>query len=89
MKHIVKRKGHREYFDERKVYASCYAACLAAHIDHLKAEGMCEKVAKCVKTWIAKKPKVASQDIFKQVTSILKKIDKNAAYMYETHRDIS
>jgi len=86
---IVKRKGHTEEFDERKVYASCYAACLNTQIEEEEAEKICEKVAKEIKTWARKKKTVDSSDIFKKVVSTLKKHHKDVAFMYETHRDIS
>jgi len=86
---IVKRKGHSEEFDERKVYASCYAACLSSYVPHMKAEKICEKVAKEIKVWARKKKMVKSDDIFKKVVAAIKKHNKDAAFMYETHRDIS
>jgi len=86
---IVKRKGHTEEFDERKVYASCYAACLSSHVEHVEAEKICEKVAKEIKTWTRKKKSVDSSEIFRKVTDAMKKHNKDAAFMYETHRDIS
>ena len=86
---IVKRRGHQEEFDERKVYASCYAACLNTQIEHTKAEKICGKVSKEVKTWARKKKIVDSSDIFRKTIDALKKHDKDAAFMYETHRDIS
>ena len=86
---IVKRKGHAEEFDERKVYASCYAACLNAQIEHTKAEKICEKVSRELKAWAIKKKYADSKEIFKKVTAAMKRHDKNAAFMYETHRDIS
>ena len=86
---IVKRRGHVEEFDERKVYASCYAACLSAHITHAKAEKICEKVSKEVKTWARKKIEVNSSEIFKKAISAIKKHNEDAAFMYETHRDIA
>jgi transcriptional regulator NrdR family protein len=85
---IVKRKGHAEEFDERKVYASCYAACLSSHIHHLKAEKICEKVSKEVKAWATKRKFATSDLIFEKVISAMKKQDNDAAFMYETHRDI-
>jgi len=88
MDHIVKRKGHSEKFDERKVYASCYAACLSAHLHPIDAEKICEAVAKEVKTWIKKKEKITSHQIFKQTTVAIEKYHKDAAYMYTTHREI-
>lgn len=86
---IVKRKGHSEEFDQRKVYASCYASCLSSHVPHMKAEKICEKVTKEIKVWARKKKMVKSDDIFKKVVAAIKKHNKDAAFMYETHRDIS
>lgn len=86
---IVKRVGHNEEFDERKVYASCYASCLNAHIEKHKAEKICEKVAASVQKWVGKKKKISSKQIFKHVIATLKKHSKDAAFMYETHRDVS
>ena len=89
MKHIVKRKGHKEMFDDRKIYASCYAASISAHLSKKEAEVICEKVAKEIKTWIKTKKDVTSTQIFKHVIKLMKSYDKNAAFMYETHRDVS
>lgn len=86
---IVKRKGHTEEFDERKVYASCYAACLSSHVPHIEAEKICEKVAKEIKSWARKNKAVNSKDIFGKVIAAMKKHNKDAAFMYETHWDIS
>ena len=88
--HIVKRKGHKEKFDERKIYASCYEASLGCcNYDKKKVEKICEKVTKSIKLWIKNKNIVNSNQIFKQVIKELKKLSKEAAFMYETHRDIS
>ncbi|MBI2667401.1 hypothetical protein HYX17_01365 [Candidatus Woesearchaeota archaeon] len=89
MKHIVKRKGHKEMFDERKIYASCYAASISSHLSKKEAEIICEKISKDIKAWIKTKKDVTSTQIFKQVIKLMKSYDKNAAFMYETHRDVS
>jgi len=86
---IVKRHGHVEEFDERKVYASCYAACLSTHMQKEEAESICSKVSRSMKAWVKTKRTVSSTDIFRQVTRELKRYNKDAAFMYETHRDIS
>lgn len=88
-KHIVKRHGHTERFDERKVYASCYAACLSAHLHHEHAEKVCEKVVRDIKKWIVKKEQVTSQQIFHETAKLIRKHHTHAAFMYATHRDIS
>ena len=46
MTHIVKRKGHKEEYDERKVYASIFAACKNVHLNDSEAEFLADKVAK-------------------------------------------
>ena len=86
---IVKRRGHEEEFDEKKVYASCYAACLSAHVEHMKAEKIASKVCKEVKKWVLKKKQVDSTEIFEEIANVMRKHDDNAAFMYATHRDIS
>lgn len=87
--HIVKRAGHLEKFDERKVYATCYKACINASIHAQEAERICERVTKDIKIWIKAKKKVTSNQIFQQMIKTLKKQNKDAAFMYETHRDIA
>ncbi len=86
---IVKRAGHKEKFDERKVYATCYGACINASIKSREAEKICEKVTKEIKSWIRKKEMVTSEQIFKLMVRTLRKHNKDAAFMYETHRDIA
>ena len=88
-KHLVKRGGHQHVFDPRKVYASCYSACLSADVKHAEAEKLCENVTRDIKKWIKTKNKVTSNQIFKEMIKIIKKYNKDAAFMYETHRDIS
>ncbi|MEK6808285.1 MAG: ATP cone domain-containing protein [Nanoarchaeota archaeon] len=86
---IVKRRGHIEEFDERKIYASCYSACLSTHSPKDVAEKISENVCREVKKWIDKKAVIRSDEIFKHVIISLKKYNKNASFIYETHRDIS
>ncbi len=89
MTHIVKRRGHKEIFDERKVYASVFAACLSAHIDKEKAEVTANLVTKEIKKWIEDKEDVTSDAIFRTTAEQLKHLNEDASFMYTTHRDIS
>jgi len=86
---IVKRKGHTEIYDERKVYGSCYFACRNAHLSEKEAEEICRKVSAEVTNWVKKQKIVSSSDIFKKLIDELKKHNEDAAFLYETHRDIS
>lgn len=89
MVHIVKRRGHKQEFDEKKVYGSVYAACLSSHVQHEEAELIASKVAEEIKEWIKERQEVKSIQIFNEVGESLKRLNKNAAFMYTTHRDVS
>ena len=86
---IVKRKGHTELYDERKVYGSCFFACRNAHLSEKEAEEICSKVCAEAAKWLKAKKIVASSQIFRFLTKELKKYNEDAAFLYETHRDIS
>ena len=90
MKCVVKRHGKCLKFDERKIYASCYNACISCcHLKKEEAEEICEKVTKDVKKWIKEKDEVTSTQIHHAVTKAMNKYHKEAAYMYDTHRDVN
>jgi len=89
MEHIVKRAGHKESFDQKKVYASVYAACLAVRAQTTDAELIANEVAKDVVNWVADKRAVTSSEIAIQVTKTLKLYNSDAAFLYQHHRDIS
>ena len=86
---IVKRRGHTEMYDERKVYGSCFFACRNAHLSEKESEGICSMVTAAITKLLAKKRIVSSNDIFKSLIQELKKHNGDAAFLYETHRDIS
>jgi len=89
MPHIVKRKGHSEAYDSRKVYASSYAACRNAHLSEQLSENIAQTVADRLDKWIAKKTDVSSQEIFEEIIAVLRELHPDAAFLFETHRDIS
>ena len=86
---IVKRKGHTEVYDEKKVYGSCYFACRNAHLSEKEAEDICSKVCAAITKWANKQKIISSNDIFRALIGELKKHNEDAAFLYETHRDIS
>lgn len=89
MTHIVKRRGHKQQFDERKLSASIYAACLSADVGKEQAATTADLVVKKVKIWIDDKKEVTSDAVFKVTAEELNHLNKEAAFMYTTHRDIS
>ena len=86
---IVKRKGHKENFDIRKVYASVYAACRNGHLNEQDAEAIADKVSKELEAQLKDKVEIDSNQIFTMTTQALKKYHEDSAFMYETHRDVS
>ncbi len=86
---IVKRKGHTELYDKRKVYGSCYFACRNAHLSEQESKDICSKVCTAITKWIKAKKVVSSNEIFRILIQELKKHNEDAAFLYETHRDIS
>lgn len=85
-RHVVKRRGHTESFDERKIYASVYEACHATQLSTKQAEKMAASVSLSVKKWIEKKTHVNSHEIHKEVVKVLRKHHADVAFMYEHHR---
>ncbi len=88
-RHVVKRRGHLEKFDDRKVYASAYAAALSAHLSERRAEDIASKVCVAICKWVQIHTMVTAHMLYEQLVRELRKHDKNAAFMYETHTDIS
>jgi transcriptional regulator NrdR family protein len=89
MEHIVKRAGHHESFDQKKVYASVYAACLAVRAQANDAELIASEVTKDINAWLADKKTVSSAEIANEVARSLKLYNSDAAFLYRHHRDIS
>lgn len=88
MKHIVKRAGHTEQYDDKKLYASIYAAALSVREPGGSAELIAERVIKDVGDWIEQKHEVTSNDIRHQAAKHLNVYSPDAAYMYLHHRVI-
>ena len=82
---IVKRKGHKERFEEKKVYGSVYAACASADYSERQCEKIAQELTKYVEKFVVKKKVVKSIDIRKIIENRLKKLNKELAFYYEQH----
>ena len=89
MKQIVKRKGHTEDFDERKLYASVYAALMTLRMSDEEAESISHMVTDEVKVFTKDKKELTSSALQDEAAKILKKYHPDAAYLYQTHKDLS
>jgi transcriptional regulator NrdR family protein len=85
---IIKRRGKTEQFDEKKVYASVYAACMDCALGESKSEAIAQEITSLVKAYLKEKKDVNTSEIFGFVLQKLAHINEPAAFMYETHREI-
>ena len=85
----MKRRGHTEEYDQKKVYASVYAAFMTNGLSEKDSEKKADNITKEVTKWVDSKKSIDSKDIFRVVVSLMKKEDREAAFLYETHRDLS
>jgi transcriptional regulator NrdR family protein len=86
---VVKRRGKTQEYDEKKVYASIYAACLECSMGEKKCEDVAQTVVNELKKFLKGKKEVNSTEIFGFVIQKLAKDHEPVAFMYQTHRDIS
>lgn len=87
--HIVKRTpNYTEPYDERKLYASVYAACLCVRTPAGEAELTAARICDQIKPLIAGKKELTSTDIRRKTGQLLQVYNPDAAYMYERHRII-
>lgn len=88
MKHIVKRAGHTEPYDVRKLHVSIYAACLGVGLHQGAAEQVAREVVHEFNEWLSKKHEVTSNDIRRQAAKYLREINPDAGHLYLHHRVI-
>ena len=86
---VIKRDGHEELFNRKKVYQSIYESCLNAHHDKKTSSSISEKVTKDLVKHLKGKMFVKSKDIFKYISTLLEIYDGDSAFLYHTHRDVS
>ena len=82
---IIKRKGHFEKYDQKKVYASVYSAALNCHLLEKESEKIALDMSKKVTKLASKKP-LDSKEIKQFVIENLE--DKQIALMYKHHLDL-
>ena len=86
MKVIVKRAGHSEPYDRRKLYASIYAACLVLREPIATAEMTAAQAETYVEAWLERKHEVTSNDIRRVAAKHLKSLNPEVAFQYLHHR---
>jgi transcriptional regulator NrdR family protein len=82
---IVKRAEHKEAFDERKIYASVYAACISAHWEEQKCEKIADDVTRKLKQSLGKIEEISSTNIREMIIKELEQRDQQLAFFYKQH----
>lgn len=88
---IIKTTGIQQRYDSRKVYGSVYAACFVTGMNEERCAQIAAHISSTITTLLEKtynKKEVTSSYISRRVTFELKKMNKEAAFMYSTHRDL-
>lgn len=88
VRHVVKRKGHEQHYDERKVYASVYAAAINCHYSEPHAELLARDVMVKVNRWVQDRKFMTSEQIKHEIMHQLKDEDHEVRMMYESHLDL-
>lgn len=86
---VEKRDGRCEKYDEKKSYDTFCRVGLNAHLNTKAATGLADKCISDLRKFLKSKRKIKSAELFKQKIKILNKYNKDAAYLYEYHRDIN
>ena len=87
--YVIKRSGRKERFSEGKVVKSAYDACLSSGMDVKESIRISQHVLSEIKKTFGNKREIKSNVIFGKMKKLLAKQNKECAFMYETHRDIS
>lgn len=87
--HIVKRHGHTEVYDSRKLYASIYTSCLAVRDTQETSELLADKIVAEIEEWLEKKHEVTSHDIRLHAAKHLNVYQPDAAWIYLHQRNVS
>lgn len=86
---VEKKDGRCEKFDEEKSYRVFCRVFLNAHLSEKEATKLADRAIKDLKKFLKNKRKIKSRGLFRQKIKILSRYNKEAAFLYETHRDIN
>ena len=85
----IKRHGHAEKFDERKLYASVFAAALNCHLSDEESEHIANEVSQDLIVLIRNNKHTNTKFIKEEIIKSLNtRGNKEIATMYKHHLDI-
>ncbi|MBI2105213.1 hypothetical protein HYT56_00065 [Candidatus Woesearchaeota archaeon] len=86
---VEKRDGRCEKFDEKKAYNIFHRVGSNAHLNAKESKKLADDAMKDLKIFLKNKSIVKSTALFRQKIKILNKYNKEAAFLYEHHRDVN
>jgi transcriptional regulator NrdR family protein len=89
MKLVVKRNGRNQDFDVKKLYASVFAACIAVKVLDEQAELIAENVSNNVVEELSDRESIRSSELSEIIYKHLENFEKDAAFLYFSHRNVA
>ena len=86
---VVKMNRTKETFNEKKLYASIYRSCLSAQLPKKNCQRIAKKIYSHVVKILRKQQCLLSEEVSATVTKAMAKHQKELAFMYKTHKDLS
>ncbi len=86
---IVKTNRTKEAFNNKKLYASIYSSCLSAQLPKKECQRIAKKIYADVVKILSKQQCLLSEEVSATVTKAMAKHQKELAFMYKTHKDLS
>ncbi|HLP79492.1 MAG TPA: ATP cone domain-containing protein [Acidobacteriota bacterium] len=83
---IVKRRGHEEAYDEKKVYASVFAAAINCHYHEEQSEHIAQTVMTKINSFMKSRKTVTSGELRAQIIETI--FDEDVRLMYKHHLDV-
>ncbi len=79
----------KEFFNQRKLYASIYNSCLSTQLSKKECQRIAKKIYADVVKILSKQHCLLSEEVSATVTKAMAKHQKELAFMYKTHKDLS
>ena len=86
---VVKMNRTKETFNQKKLYTSIYSSCLSTQLPKKECQRIAKKIYGDVVKILRKKQCLLSEEVSATVTKAMAKHQKELAFMYKTHKDLS
>lgn len=79
---VIRREGKAEEFEEKKLYASVYAAASSSNYEESECEEIAEEVTQNVKEWLQGKVQISSRTLRKKIAEQLEARSETLSFAY-------